>query len=87
LEWAAGFVEGEASFQNQAGSPTMHAPQVNREPLVRMLVLFGGTIDPPRKVGSPTSCWRISGARARGVMLTLYPLLSEKRKQQILACV
>ncbi len=52
-----------------------------------MLVLFGGTIDPPRKVGSPTSCWRISGARARGVMLTLYPLLSEKRKQQILACV
>jgi len=86
LAWAAGFLEGEGSF---SGRSRVSASQVQREPLDRLASLFGGTV---RERKDRTSRpwhqqqlhqWDVSGARARGVMLTLYPMMSQRRQQQI----
>jgi hypothetical protein len=82
LEWAAGFLEGEASFSGGR----IHVSQVNPEPLKRLLDIFGGNINEPRQraVGCrPIGEWRVSGARARGVLLTIFELMSQRRKAQI----
>lgn len=80
VAWAAGFCEGEASFQyGTSGTSRVSLPQVNIEPLNKMLNLFGGAI-----YKRPTiSVWHISGARARGFMMTIYSFMSDKRKKQI----
>lgn len=79
LEWAAGFLEGEGSFIKAAGTQRVSAFQNSLEPLLKLKSFFGGTISPQR-VGNQ---WQIAGARARGVMMTLFSLLSERRKVQI----
>lgn len=82
LERAAGFMEGEGSF---SGNDRVAAFQVNREPLDRLVALFGGKITEVIRTSPSSSGWQwyTSGARARGVAMTLYLLLSEKRRAQI----
>lgn len=85
--WAAGFLEGEGSFFAQDGRfPQVSATQVQREPLQRLAALFGGKIWDRKSRGAnqqPTCWWRVCGARARGIGMTLYPIMSPRRKGQI----
>lgn len=88
LYWAAGFLEGEGYFGHTGGSEVVRAPQVNPEPVERLLKLFGGRVTLNKRktpAGNDTQywVWQVSGARARGVMMTLYSLLSNKRQAQI----
>lgn len=89
LEWAAGFLEGEGCFAGANRCVRVSAVQVNKEPLNKLLALFGGALSlrqpkPTRHyINKPIWSWYISGSRARGVALTLYLLLSEKRQGQI----
>ena len=92
LAWAAGFLEGEGHFRFQSKSQTVCANQVNIEPVSRLLSIFGGRCvlltNMKAKFGrQPQWHWYINGARARGVMMTLYPFFSDLRKQQILAAL
>ena len=89
LEWAAGFLEGEGNFRGVdkgEGTARVRCSQCNREPMDRIVALFGGSLtflkrrSPERQ---DVWSWQLSGARARGVMLTLYSLMSQKRKEQI----
>lgn len=87
IAWAAGFLEGEGSFVGKHGGQSMvvSAVQVNKEPAQRMVDLFGGSLiqfykKPPDK---PIWRWTVAGARARGVAMTMYPLMSAKRQEQI----
>jgi len=89
ISWAAGFIEGEGSFAN-AGSPQVMAAQVQRQPLERLLRLFGGSIWQRSTKGfstKPIWCWAVSGTRAAQVMMTLYCLMSDRRKDQIAAAL
>ena len=93
LRWAAGFLEGEGCFgiygrgkQRGRRQASISAGQANREPLEKLVRLFGGTIH--RASGSPLTkkiCWqwRISCGRAIGTMMTLYSLLSQQRRERI----
>jgi hypothetical protein len=85
LGWASGFLEGEGSFGMAGKTQRVSAVQVQREPIDKLQRLFGGTVvsclTPLKKTAWK---WQTSGARARGIMLTLYTLMSSKRKQQIL---
>lgn len=90
LEWAAGFYEGEGSCScgNRPGDGfqvTMH--QNNVEPLKRFYSIFGGREPYVSRaaLGNRQSQhrWYASGSRARGIVLTLYPLLSARRQAQI----
>jgi len=99
LYWAAGFLEGEGCFSHGSdGTESVLASQVQREPLERLVAFFGGTIKLRPQYDSdlegaiqagihsrqPLHTWRVTGGRARGVMLTLFALLSPKRKTEVL---
>lgn len=88
ISWAAGFIEGEGSFHLTAKGGQVSACQVNPGPLDKLLELFGGSIHTEKRVQNkpnwkPRLNWRTSGARARGIALTLYPLMSSRRQEQI----
>ena len=95
LAWAAGFIEGEGSFQYmRKHTIRVSACQVQKEPLTRLLTLFGGTLKlrpvpggPSRPNWSKQHVWVALGARAAGVMMTLFPFMSPKRKGQIQSAI
>ncbi len=88
LGWIAGFLEGEGCFNTAGSNPgtqRVTAVQKQREPLLRLQELLGGRVYPRFRDG----CfgWSVTGARARGIMLTLYALMSPRRKDQIRAAL
>lgn len=93
IAWAAGFLEGEGSFTvgYKKSSPSYHgmrvsAPQVQLAPLERLQRIFGGSIY-PLKLERKINTWQCTGERAVGVMMTIYTLMSPKRKEQIKHCL
>ena len=75
----------------RGSASSVRAMQVNREPLDRLRELFGGhvsfrdRVQDRRRDGRKHSgafTWSVSGARARGVAMTLYPFLSRRRQEQ-----
>lgn len=82
IAWAAGFLEGEGSFgcrrSKRGAYPSVTAPQVNKDPLLRLLAIFGGQIGWRESI----HVWYVSGERARWVVSLVYEHLSEKRKAQ-----
>jgi hypothetical protein len=87
LAWSAGFFEGEASFKTTGiHTPGILVSQVNREPLDRLLAIFGGQIRFQRKQKpgwSDQYNWYVHAARAVGIAMTIYQFMSAKRKTQI----
>lgn len=66
------------------------AAQVNREPLERLLSLFGGNIYTKKRVRPREQqlyTWAVTGSRARGLMMTMYVLLSQRRRAQVLTAL
>lgn len=87
IAWAAGFYEGEGTCSYATNSEHVVVNQVEREPLERLLALFGGSIYviPVYKNSKASWRWAAHGPRARGFLLTLYSLLSAKRQAQVRA--
>ena len=88
IYWAAGFIDGEGSFTLAGKNPRVSVPQLDDELLLRLKSLFTGWIYKKRDISNKLSSngisvWGITGSRAVGVMMTLYPLMSQKRKRQI----
>jgi hypothetical protein len=92
LYWAAGFLEGEGTFgvyqyphSKRGVQYAVAAEQVQREPLERLLKIFGGSINngSTRSGRNRIFRWRCSGERARGIAMTLYTLLSPRRQGQV----
>lgn len=87
IYWAAGFLEGEGCFRMASKSPTITAAQVQKDPLFRLKNMFGGFLPPGSKPytknASVAYLWRIHGVGAISIMMTLYSLMSPKRKEQI----
>lgn len=85
LGWAAGFLEGEGAFGGNFHKPSpsqiVRATQKDFEPLRLLQKLFGGRIYHRRNDGFGE--WRATGVRARGVMFTMFPFLSARRRTQI----
>ena len=99
IYWAAGFFDGEGSSalavdkrsRGSNGSTIASVSQKDPELLHKMRRLFGGSVG-PRKVRSvirgkhytgTSYAWQISGPRARGFLMTIYSLLSARRREQI----
>ena len=89
LHWASGFLEDEGHFYaspEYRGNITLGASQVQREPLDRLHNLFGGTFRRKHYHGENENdqwLWELRGTRAVAVMMTLYDLMSPRRKRQI----
>lgn len=86
LYWAAGFMEGEGSFMNQRNNISLSAVQVQREPLDRLHAMFGGSICKCKGRNERASDyfkWQVTGTPAAGLAMTLFSLMSPRRKDQI----
>ena len=86
LYWAAGFIEGEGSFNSVKSWSSIQVAQVQKEPLERLARLFGGSFYYKTRTNPKHNnvwTWYATGARARGIMMTIYSLMSSKRKLQI----
>ena len=96
IAWAAGFLEGEGYFGRTTGggvgTERITAGQKDEESLHKLIKLFGGTINIQRPKTSnlirktpltPLAYWCVAGARARGIMMTIYSFMSERRKTAI----
>ena len=85
LYWIAGFLEGEGCFY-YSNSSVISANQVQQEPLLRLQKLLGGSLY--RAKARPKPCqriyvWTITGQRAVAIMMTVFSLMSPKRKKAI----
>ena len=89
IAWAAGVFEGEGSISFERGSQRCQVAQKEPWLLERLKALFGGTIVEHINTVTPSgrpsyrSDWKISGARARGFLMTMYPFLSPRRQARI----
>lgn len=88
IEWSVGFLEGEGHFHHglgPRGGSEIGAGQVQRHPLDRLQRLFGGSIRLRKAQGKWQPCyiWTLCGPAARGVAMTLYSLMSPRRRGQI----
>jgi len=87
LYWAAGFIEGDGCFsQDQGRYPKVSVGQVQKEPLLRLQEIFGGAIytaNRNRDNEQDGWQWAATGARARGIIMTLYVIMSPRRQAQI----
>jgi hypothetical protein len=93
VAWAAGIFEGEGSCNPvpPRGKYTVPRQMVGvsqKDPwlLERLKDMFGGHIylKSDRRNPSPLYRWQIDGPRGRGFLLTIYPFLSPRRKEQIM---
>ena len=82
IHWAAGFLEGEGCFQGKGVSSSVIAAQKVPEPLYRLQAMFGGSVA-PISVGQSTCRWLVCGMRARGVIFTIYTMMSLRRRAQM----
>ena len=88
IYWTAGFMEGDGSFTfSKAGNLAVTAGQVQRWPLEKLQGLYGGSIYEKkidtRHNSQQAYVWTLTGSAAAGIMMTLYSLMTEKRKEQI----
>src|SRR6266550_401729 len=85
IAWAAGFYEGEGTCAYATRSEHAVVNQVEREPLDRLRRFFGGSIYAVKAHHRSKASfrWAAHGPRARGFLMTIYALLSAKRKAQI----
>jgi hypothetical protein len=86
LAWTAGFLDGEGSFGRPRSriSATVRATQVQRAPLAWLHRWYGGSLHRKRTpAGKDCSHWTLSGPRAIGLMMTLYPMLTPQRQAQV----
>lgn len=89
LAWAAGFLEGEGSFLNY-GSPSVTAAQVHPEPIERLNRMFPGTVSQRKTHGfsdKTITVWKANSGLSVEIMMTLYTLMSPKRKGEIEVCL
>jgi len=87
FQWAAGFYEGEGYARRMTRGEQVIVAQKDPWSLERLRALFGGSIthrDISTPAGNPTEIynWSLTGARARGFLMSIYGLLSPRRQEQ-----
>ncbi len=97
IAWAAGFIDGEGTIQGaNTGKFAMTVGQQDSELLFRLARIFGGYVTERTDFTSVgvirpgdkythrrLGFWRVYGAHAASIAMTLYPLLSTKRRAQV----
>lgn len=89
IYWLAGFYEGEGTicaYSTNGGFLSLRICQKNIEPLNRCQSLFGGKIYHTfnkKRNNAEIDNWVLTGVRAAGMAMTLFPLLTRRRQGQI----
>lgn len=88
IYWTAGFLEGEGSFLKNGGTIAVSCSQVEKEPVEKLYLLFGGHLNfIERKNKNPKwnnyYQWAIYGEVAEDLMKLIFLIMSPKRQGQI----
>lgn len=87
IAWVAGIFEGEGCALYTTQTTRVSVAQNDRWILDKMSMLFGGTIrkgySASKLSNNPSWVWVASGARARGIGMTIYRWLSPRRQEQM----
>lgn len=83
IAWMAGFLEGEGSFTFRGRNTCISVMQVQRWPLDQLQEYVGGRLYTTITHNRPIHVWNMSGPGAIGLMMTVYPLMSPRRQEQI----
>lgn len=83
LEWVAGFIEGEGSFVFNRNTLNVSVSQVQKWPLEKLSEILGGKVYRCNNKYGGYFMWCANGVRAAAISMTLYALMSPKRKEQI----
>lgn len=84
IGWAAGIYEGEGTVSGSGKYKGVRVVQKDPWILTRLQHLFGGSVRFYENRERPIWAWAMSGARARGFLMTVYKFLSPRRKAQAL---
>lgn len=92
IAWLAGVVEGEGWIGVVSHShplPRMSVDQIDPWLPNRIREKFGGNVrsNAVTSAGNRIYRWDASGARARGILLSIYTLLSPKKQERIRAAL
>ena len=85
VTWLAGWLEGEGCFRFGCNTPSITATSTDLDVMRKVAGILGGNIydrktPPPRK---PSWSTHVGGGWAAGWMMTLLPLMGERRQQKI----
>lgn len=90
LGWVTGWLEGEGSFGIYTNLPRISAQSTDKDVLDMLVLLIGGTTNGPyqrqgkRYINSkPYYSWHLDDVVALEVMNSIYPLMSQRRREQI----
>ena len=86
IAYLAGFLEGDGYFSRNRTTHIVNAQQKDPWILQKLQQLFGGSLGQIHRQGVNKATyyrWAVSGARARGVMMTVYKFMSPYRQNQI----
>lgn len=89
LYWLAGLVEGEGCYKAQGGALALQIAMTDRDVIERAAMILSKRVyvqekAPPRQRMYATV---VSGPRAAGWMMTLYPLMGQRRRAKITDCL
>jgi hypothetical protein len=91
--WAAGFLDGEGCFalvrqsnkrsHDSTRSPVVHAAQIRKAPLERLVAVFGGTVRVMRvtDAGKVVYQWSLTGPKVIPVIEAVLPYLCGKQEE------
>lgn len=85
IYWLAGFLEGEGCFGCYNRKLSVRASQVQKWPLEKCRQLVAGPFYRREAKGNANVAyqWAVEGRNAAGLMMTVYALMSPKRKAAI----
>ena len=88
IYWLAGFLEGEGCFSFRRGSPVVSWSGTDRDVILKACKLTGAKLTGPRSNGGwgkkPIYVGVRAGKYAAALMMSLYVLMGERRKEKIL---
>lgn len=89
LAWIAGFLEGEGCFYgtSKGTSHSIVAVQKDPESLMFLQQYLGGSVNKISTNERDYWRWLVSGSRARGIMMTIYLMMSVRRREQIVGAL
>lgn len=91
IGWIAGFIEGEGTFGCRGKTVFVSVSQVQKEPIDRLHAMLGGKVyrieqmDGSRRMAFYK--WFVHNEQARGLIMTLFALMSPRRKAQMKAAL
>jgi len=91
LYWIAGLLEGEGCFEGRTGCLVISVGSTDQDVILRVKEILGfGTFKAPRKLKSGKVFYGWSSTnqqKTAGLMMTLYPLMGERRRDKIVRCL